>query len=339
MDLRSIFDLQKLKKLDQLEPRQYRAAIIALVSLVVLMAVSGIIAFFLTLRGEEQTLVPNVVDLDLSAALVKLQEKELYPRISLRFSSDPESEGRILEQEPLPGAIVKAGRRIALVVSRGAAQDQVGNYIGQNLEEVRSHLQTLFGTTRQLVTVKDPPVYLFDTSPSGTILEQSPASGTDLSEPTQLTFVVSRGPERAKVKVPDLIGLSLNEATLLIEKSSVAFKFVIRPTEGLERPGTIVAQLPEAGTLQDPMNPVSLVFGSPAQAEGLVTGLFSYTLPEYPYPLRVILYAESPTRARIPLISVDHPGGLFTLPYALPEKSVLELQVLSRVVARVEIRR
>ncbi len=310
-----------------------------LLSLVMLMAVSGIIAFFLTLRGEEQTLVPNVVDLELSAALVKLQEKELYPRITLRFSSDAESDGKILEQEPLPGAIVKAGRRIALVVSRGAAQDTAGNYIGQNLEEVKSHLQALFGSTRQLVTVKDPPVYLFDKSPAGTILEQAPVAGTELSGPTQLTFVVSRGPEQAKVKVPDLIGLSLNEATLLIEKSSIAFRFTVRPTEGLERPGTIVAQLPEAGTLQDPASPVSIVLGSPTQTEGIVTGLFSYTLPEYPYPLRLILYAESPVKARIPLISVDHPGGLFTLPYALPEKTVLELQVLSRVVTRVEVRR
>ncbi|OHD23991.1 MAG: hypothetical protein A2Y38_03170 [Spirochaetes bacterium GWB1_59_5] len=312
---------------------------IALVSLVVLMGVSGIIAFFLTLRGEEQTLVPKVVDMELASALVKLQEKELYPRISLRFSSDAGTEGKILEQEPLPGAIVKAGRRIALVVSRGAAQDKIGNYIGQNLEEVRLHLQTLFGSTRQLVTVKEPPVYLFDKSPAGTILEQSPAAGTDLSEPVPLTFVVSRGPERAKVKVPDLVGLTLEEATLLIEKSSIAFQFTVRPTEGLKRPGTIVAQLPVAGTLQDPMSPVSIVFGSPAQADGVVTGLFSHTLPEYPYPLRVILYAESPTRARIPLISVDHPGRSFTLPYALPEGSVLELQVLSRVVARVEIRK
>lgn len=339
MDLRSIFDLQKIKKLDQLEPRQYQAAIVVLVSLVILMAVSGIIAFFLTLRGAEQTLVPNVVNLELSAALVKLQEKELYPRITLRFSSDAESDGKILEQEPLPGAIVKAGRRIALVVSRGAAQDTVGNYIGQNLEEVKSHLQTLFGSTRQLVTVKDPPVYLFDKSPAGTILEQSPSAGTDLSGSAQLVFVVSRGPERAKVKVPDLIGLPLTEATLLIEKSNIAFKFTIRPTEGLEQPGTVVAQLPEAGTLLDSASPVSLVFGAPAQAEGIVAGMFSYTLPQYPYPLRVILYAESPTKARIPLISVDHAGGLFTLPYALPEKSVLELQVLSRVVARVEVRR
>jgi len=333
MDLRSVFDF---KKLDQLDPRHYRAAILGLVSLVILMGLSGVIAFFLALRGEEQTLVPNVVDMELSMALVKLQEKELYPRVSLRFSGDPETRGRILEQDPLPGAIVKAGRRIALVVSRGAAQDKVGDYVGQTIDEVKIHLQTVFGSTRQLITVREPPVYVFDKSPAGTILEQSPAANVELSGPTQLTFVVSRGPERAKVKVPDLVGLPLQEAALLIEKSGIAFQFTMRPVEGRERPGTIVAQLPAPGTLEDQSAPVSIVFGAPERAEGIVVGLFSQPLPEYPYPLRAVLYAEPPSGARVPLISVDHPGREFTLPYALPEGSVLVLQVLNKVVARVE---
>jgi beta-lactam-binding protein with PASTA domain len=160
MDLRSVFNF---KRLDQLDPRHYRALIAVLISLVVLMGFSGVIAFFFTLRGEEQTLVPNVVDMELSAALVKLQEKELYPRVSLRFSSDPETRGRILEQEPLPGAIVKAGRRIALVVSRGAAQDKVGDYVGQTVDEVKIHLQTVFGSLlpsrnlRSISTTPAPP--------------------------------------------------------------------------------------------------------------------------------------------------------------------------------------
>ncbi len=333
MDLRSMFNF---KKLDQLDPRHAKAAIVSLVSLVVLMGLSGLIAFFLALRGEEQTLVPNVVDMELSAALVKLQDKELYPRVSLRFSGDPETRGRILEQDPQPGAIVKAGRRIALVVSRGAAQEAVGDYIGQTVDEVKIHLQTVFGSTRQLITVKEPPVYVYDASPAGTILEQSPAPNVELSGPTQLSFVVSRGPEKAKVKVPDLVGLALSEAVLQIEKSGVAFEFALRPTEGRERPGTVVAQLPAPGSLLDPGSPVSVVYGAPAKTEGRVSGLFQQALPEYPYPLRAVLYAEPPTGARIPLISVDHPGRSFTMPYDLPVGSVLVLQVLNKVVARVE---
>ena len=189
MDFRSLFNW---KRLDELDPRHSRIAIVSLIALIVLMGLSGLVAFTLALRGTEQTLVPNVVDLELSTALVRLQEKELYPRVSLRFSGDPASRGRILEQDPLPGAIVKAGRRISLVVSRGAVQDKVGDYVGQNLDEVKIHLQAVFGSTRQLITVKEPPLYVFDKSPAGTILEQSPAANVELSGPTQLTFVVDR---------------------------------------------------------------------------------------------------------------------------------------------------
>ena len=110
----------------------------------------------------------------------------------------------------------------------------------------------------------------------------------------------------------------------------------MRPVEGRERPGTIVAQLPAPGTLEDQTAPVSIVFGAPERTAGMVTGLFSQPLPEYPYPLRAVLYAEPPSGARVPIISVDHPGRSFTMPYSLPEGSVLVLQVLNKVVARVE---
>jgi beta-lactam-binding protein with PASTA domain len=336
MDIRSVFGF---KNFDQIDPHQYKVTVLSLVGVIVIMVVSAILAFFLALRGEEKTLVPDVQGMELSAALIKLQDKELYPKLSLRFSDDPETKGRILEQEPLPGAIVKAGRRINIVVSRGAAQDRVGDYIGQNIDEVKLHLQTVFASTRQLITVREPPMFLYDSSPAGTILQQDPPSDTELSQAIELSFVVSRGPEKAKVKVPDMLGLDLKNAALQLERAGVNFSFSTRGAEGREAPGSVVSQLPAPGTLQDPTEPVALVYALPADANGLVSGLFSQELPEYPYPLRVVLYAESPNRSRSILISVDHPGRSFTLPYSQPQGTVLELQVLNRVVARYEVGR
>ena len=333
MDLRSLFGFRKL---DNLEAQHYRMAVIGLLVFIALMVVSGIITFSLVLQGEEQTLVPDIQDMELSSALVKLQEKELYPRVSLRFSDDPESKGRILEQDPLPGAIVKAGRRISLVVSRGAAQDRVGDYVGQNVDEVKVHLQTVFSSTRQLITIREPSIYVFDKAPAGMILEQTPPPETELSGPVQLVFVVSRCPEKPKVKVPDLTGLTLAAAVLQIEKSNIAFQFTQRPAEAREQPGTIVAQSPAPGSMEDAGTTVSIVYAAPAMQEGQVSGLFSQELPEYPYPLRVALFAEPPAGPRLPLITVEHSGQAFTLPYTVPEGTVLVLQVLNRVVARVE---
>jgi len=184
--------------------------------------------------------------------------------------------------------------------------------------------------------VMDPPVYKYDKNPAGTILEQSPGPDTELTGPVELAFIVSRGPEKARVKVPELSGLALAAAIKEIEKSGVAFRFEMRPAAGKETPGTVVAQLPVPGTLQDAVTPVTVVYAAPAQVEGVVSALFSQPLPEYPYPLKATLLAEKPDGSMTPLITVEHPGTIFTLPYALPEGSVLVLQVLNRVVARVE---
>lgn len=333
MDIRSIF---KGGHFDEIDPKNYKKIILALVSVIMLMVASAVVAFFLALQGEERTLVPDVSGMELSNALIRLQEKELYPRVSLRFSDDPESRGRILEQSPLPGSIVKAGRRISLVVSRGAAQDRIGAYVGQNLEELKLQLQAIFASTRQLITVKEPPVYVYDPSPAGTVLQQDPPPETEISDAVELTLVVSRGPERALMRVPELVGLDLRAAAALIERSGVNFEFSVRGAEGRERAGTVVSQLPAPGSLVDHASPVAVVFALPAAQAGLVTGLFSQELPEYPYPLRISLVAVAPNGQRSALIAADHPGKLFTMPYAVPAGTVLELQVSNRVVARRE---
>ncbi|MBP7263855.1 MAG: penicillin-binding protein, partial [Spirochaetia bacterium] len=115
------------------------------------------------------------------------------------------------------------------------------------------------------------------------------------------------------------------------------FSFTVRPAEGSEKSGVVVAQLPVPGTVQNPAEPVQLVFTLPKEQSGMSSGLFTRDLPEYPYPLSVTLYAETPTGPRTTLVSVEHPGGPFSWPYVLPNGSVLELQVLNKVVARQEV--
>ncbi|HRV28690.1 MAG TPA: PASTA domain-containing protein, partial [Spirochaetia bacterium] len=193
------------KELVNLEPHQLRTIILLLITAIVIMVITGIAVFSLTLRGEEQVLVPNVEGMELTQALLKLQEKELYPRITLRTSDKIETKGQILEQNPRPGTVVKAGRRIALVVNKGAVVDKVDNYVGKTVDEVKILLQSQFGASRQLIVIKDPLVYDYSKSPSGTILAQTPAPGTPVTGLTELQLVVSKGPEQEKIKTPNLI--------------------------------------------------------------------------------------------------------------------------------------
>ena len=321
-----------LRKIESFDKEHYRVIAYGLGAVIVLMIVAGLSAFFLSLRGAEQTMVPDIKGMELAQALVKLQEKELYPRVSLRFTDNPLERGKIVDQSPLPGAIVKAGRRIQMTVSRGAVADKVENFVGQDVNEAKIHLQTLFAGARPLLSVKEPPVYIFDKALPGTILEQKPLPETEIAGITQLELVVSKGPEKPKIRVPDLSGLSFTDALLQVGKTDLVVNFSMRPAARSERQGVVVAQTPAAGSMIQSTERVSVTLSNPAAVKDMVAGIFSRVLFEYPYALKVTLEAISPSGDRTPLLTVNHPGGLFTAPYVLPEGYFLELSVLDRPV-------
>jgi beta-lactam-binding protein with PASTA domain len=304
-----------------------------------LLAVVGIIAvfiFFVAVRGAEQTMVPEVRGKELTEALLELQVKELYPRIQLRYSQSSRDRGYILEQDPRAGTIVKAGRQVRLVVSQGVMINRVENYIGRNIDDVRMDIQVYVAFSGSpLLTLKEPLMYDFSPEPPGTILQQKPEPGADISGPTNLEFVVSRGQEHVLVTVPQLVGLSLTAALEQIGRMGIVFEFSLQELREGERGGMVVHQSPDAGTSATANTVVDIVVNYPDRlAEGEVFRLFTHTLPRNPYPLPVRLEALLPSGERIRLIGVDYPGGKFTVPYRLPIGSTLFLSMMNREIHR-----
>ena len=134
------------KQSDTSEERWLKIVILTSVGILILVTLSGLIAFSLVLKGAEQTVVPDVRGKELTEALVVLQDRELYPKLQLRFSTDPSLRGKVIDQRPSVGTVVKAGKRITLVVSKGSVVDRVEDFRGKKLEEVRAHLQSLFAS-------------------------------------------------------------------------------------------------------------------------------------------------------------------------------------------------
>lgn len=303
---------------------------------ILIMLLFALAVFFLVLRGPEKVMVPAVTGMDLSDALVVLQERELYPRVSLRFTDNPLDKNTILEQSPISGAIVKAGRRIKLTVSKGAVLDKIENYVGQDLEATKLHLQSLFSASRPLVTVREPPTYRFDDSQAGTILEQSPKAGTGISGPTVLELVVSKGPESAKAQVPEFSALDLPGSVALAEKSLFAVDFSMRQAKSGEKQGIVAEQTPEAGTSARISERVKVTLTAPATSQGMITGIYVYNLPAYPYPVPVKLETLRSSGQRNLVASLKHPGGNFSMPFIVPAGSTFVLTVLDKEVARTE---
>jgi beta-lactam-binding protein with PASTA domain len=309
--------------------------ILALIFFVGILAVG---VFFIAVQGAEEIMVPDVQGKELTQALLELQVKELYPRIQLRYSQSPEDKGTVLEQDPQAGSIVKAGRRIRLVVSEGILLNTLEDYVGRNVEDVRMELRTLLTAASQpLLSLKEPFLYEYSSEPPGTILQQSPLAGTGISEPLQLEVVVSRGREEVLMRVPGLVGLSIADALKQISGTGINFVFSTRQAQGLNEPGTVVAQDPAAQALVTVDTPVLIQIVPPDPVRGLVFGLFRYSLERNPYPLEVRLNVLLPSGEIQLLVTTNFSGGEFTVPYELPPGSVLVLSMLGRELYREEV--
>ena len=311
------------------------ALIITFISSIIIMGMLCMGIFFLNARGTEKVLVPNVEGKKWDEALLEMQIKELYPKINLRYSNTIGDEGRVLEQSPKAGSIVKGYSRVSLVISRGMLVDEIGEYEGKNLDEVRMTLQTLFaGQTKPLITLAEPQ-YKPDQSEAGTILEQDPPAGTKISQPIKVNLVVSRGPNYERTRRPYVIGQSINDLLQTIARSKIVFDITAHEAGSEEKAGTVVNQQQIEDEYIPNYSRVTVEMAMPkSSSDETVSGIFQAKLPEYPYPVAMKLEAIPTEGNPYTILNLNHPGGNFTLPYSVTRGTTLVLYVVDKVFAR-----
>jgi beta-lactam-binding protein with PASTA domain len=322
---------------DSPELRSLKLYVLLFVGIIGLMLVIGGITFGIAVRGQPETLVPNLQGKDVLDALADLQSKELFPDVQAQFSSDTEK-GVVLSQRPAPGTLVKAGKRVTLRVSRGPVIDKVENYVGMNLDDVKVHLQTLFASHSPNLIIKTPIIYQYKAGvPAGRVLAQSPAPSTKINGLTYLELVVSQEPGAVStVTVGDYVGKSFPEAVQELERDNIPFAFSVKATSKGSDPGTVVSQVPAKGSQAEYGQVVQLVMSPPTTAsvgKDNVFGLFQFTVPPEAIAVNIRLVIVSDSEPK-EILSMKHPGGPLAIPYLVPEGSDLVLYVLDQEVYR-----
>ena len=296
--------------------------------------------FFFTLRSRREIQVPNVVGVELSDALIQLQELDLFPFIRLRYSDNPDEKGHVLSQQPIAGAVVRTMRRIDLLISRGTIIDRVGNWVGKNITDVRNEVALVANGPNPLITI-DTLVYEFDESLPGTVLAQNPAPQTLISGHVSLQLVISRGEEIVQFTMPQLVDLDYRQAIDLLIADSIPFTVALDRSESASRQrsandGLIVSQSPGGGSISQAGTNVIVTMRPPTRlpADHLF-GIFELVLPIYPVALPAELISI-PNQGEQPrsIASIYHTGGLFTMPYVEKIGSTLTLLVDGEEVAR-----
>ena len=312
--------------------------IITFILTLLIMGLSCVGIFFANVKGEEQVLVPNVVGKKWDEALLEMQTKELYPRITLRYSENPDDEGKILEQEPVAGSIVKGYSRVSLVISRGIVVDEVGTYVGKNLDDVRMSLQTLFaGQTKPLIVLAEPE-YKPDLSDPGTILEQEPPEGTKITKPVTVQLVVSRGPNYENTRRPYVIGQSINDLLQTIARSKIVFDITGHVAKDNEKAGTVVSQQQIDDEYIPNYSRVTVEMALPDKSDDEnISGIFQAKIASYPYPVPMRLEAVPEEGNSYTILNFNHPGGNVTIPYSVAKGTTLILYVVDKVNSRLVV--
>ena len=314
------------------------ALVLTVITAVILMACACLAVFFIHVRGPEEVMVPEVRGKELTDALMEMQNKELYPKITLRYSDNPGDEGTILDQNPSAGSIVKGYSRVSLVVSRGVIVDKVDEYTGMNYEDLKLKLQTLFAGSVKPLIVLQTPEYKADVSEAGTILEQNPPEGTEISEPVKVQLVVSKGPNFDNTRVPNLKGQTINDMLQTISRSRLIFDISSHPAEGNEKAGTVVDQEAIDKEFIKNYSRIKVEFALPkTDKDGLVYGIFNTEATDYPYPVPMRLDVTTEEEGTYTLVSFNHIGGNISIPYAVPKEATLTLYIVDKASKKIQV--
>ncbi|HZU74116.1 MAG TPA: Stk1 family PASTA domain-containing Ser/Thr kinase [Acidimicrobiales bacterium] len=207
------------------------------VLLLLLAALLYLLARSLGLLGTSgKVTVPSVLGMSAAQATSTLTGDGL--NVHEQDQTNPgSSPNTVYNQDPTAGTSLSKGGTVTIFVNKGVSNVGVPNVVGQNVNQASNTLQN----AGFHVSVVNQP----DSSPSGTVLSQTPSAGQSAPQGSTVTLTVSSGPNQ--VSVPDVTGLS--EAQASNELGQAGFRVsVINQPDNSQPQGTVIAQNPPGGS-------------------------------------------------------------------------------------------
>ena len=255
--------------------RKFKARYMILLASLLLVVASLI---WILSRTPATIAIPDVAGQTVAEAKEALKKSKFEAGEEKSEASDTVAEGRVIRTDPEAGSGRKEGTKVNLIVSSGKQSFQLSNYVGRKYTEVVAELKEK-KVPENLIKMEEEES---SESEPGTILRQTPASGStyDLSKATTITLTVAK--KVTSVSMPSYIGSSLeftkNNLTQIVgvKEANIEVIEVSTAPEGTAE-GTVVDQTPKAGEKVDlartrikisiykPKTPPSTSSSNPAQ--------------------------------------------------------------------------
>jgi serine/threonine-protein kinase len=158
-------------------------------------------------------------------------------------------------QIPTPGTILKPGRRIHVIVSKGPRPLRIPNVVG------KSPIQAELEIKSAGLQVLDKRWKASDQYPRGVVADQYPKGDQDVPENTGVILFIANGRPETNVVMPNLIDLSFQAAmdTLSVYKFNLDKVNIQREEATQLLPDTVIDQHPDPGVPTNTNSDIDLV--------------------------------------------------------------------------------
>ncbi len=199
----------------------------------------------LTRHGQSIT-VPNLKGISLEEVDAHLTQRNLCFEVTEEFAYDPDYPPMtVLQQYPKAGTHVKEGRNIYLILNtQTPPQVKMPNLVDGSVRNAHVCLKSkgiLLGTIKYIPDVAQ-----------NAVLEQwhqgkKVAAGTLITKGARIDLVVGAGLGKKMVEVPQVVGMKLESAKLLLLSAGISLGNTAYESVADQAPGTILRQIPDAG--------------------------------------------------------------------------------------------
>ena len=214
------------------------------VSFVVVILFEYIIMPMYTRHNTGQYLM-DVQGKTLEEAIAMIEAEDFRAIVSDTMYTNKVAEGIVVDQYPKPNMKVKTGRTVRLKISTSEKLVFIPNLIGQSLRSAELVLQQT-GLLIDTVYSEYNPEY-----PKGTIAWQYPKANNTMKKGFGIQVTLSKGLPPDFYQVPNVIGLSLNQAKEYLAKARLKVGKISYHEDQDLVPYTVLDQSISEGTVLD----------------------------------------------------------------------------------------
>jgi len=235
---------------------RWRAGVLIIGSLPVLFVLLDWVIMPIITRDGKECTVPSVVGMSLEDAKVFLKKNKLKLVVLAEEPDAARPVGTILIQNPEVGKVVKQGRRVKVIISKGGERIEIPDLGGVSLRQAELTL------AQKGLEIGDVSWISSDSLPENVVLSSSPSAGLIVPQGMSINLLVSQGKLYDVVMMPKLVGKNLERAQRITDSLKLEIGQIKYRQKKDLLPGIVIDQAPESGTKLEAGSKIRLVVSS-----------------------------------------------------------------------------